>query len=218
MCKKWNSSLKQGILGESRKWLTCYQYLRKKSIESIAACAPLFLDPLPSSPPHRHQIWLWERRLWCLHCHGVQIRPKDQEDPVSFALAQALLKRMQNLHFLSLCPLSSLQVSIALTWPLDLLSCDLPCSRSFLWTFFPSGCICPGFQSLRATVSCCTDIYFAFEQISDWGPGKNGFTHKEVMHCPGRRFRSTYIRRVIPLKGWVRTPIILCDWANVTLT
>lgn len=104
MCKKWNSSFKQEILGDSRKRLTCYEYLRKKSIESKVAWVPLFLDPLPSSPPHWHQIRLWEWGLRCLHCHGVPIRPEDQEDPVSFALAQALLERMQNLHFLPLCP------------------------------------------------------------------------------------------------------------------
>lgn len=104
MCKKWNSSFKQEILGDSRKPLTCYEYLRKKSIESKGAWIPLFLDPLPSSPPHWHQIRLWEWRLRCLHCHGVPIWPEDQEDPVSFALAQVLLERMQNLHFLPLCP------------------------------------------------------------------------------------------------------------------
>ncbi|KAB1279436.1 Aldehyde oxidase 4 [Camelus dromedarius] len=53
-------------------------------MESKAAWAPLFLDSLPSSPPHRHQVRLWGRRLWRLHRHGVEVRPQDQEDPVSF--------------------------------------------------------------------------------------------------------------------------------------
>lgn len=145
-------------MGDSRKLLTCYQHPKKKPVESRVAWAPLFFDSLPSGPPHRHEVWLQGRRLRCLHRHGVKIQPRDQEDPVSFVLAPALLERVQGLHFLSICPLSSLQVSIALTQPPGLLSCNVPSSRSFPWTFFPSEYICPVCQSLRAMLSIAVQL------------------------------------------------------------
>ena len=37
------------------------------------------------------------------------------------------------------------------------------------------------------------------------GARQEWLKHKEVIHCPGRRIRSTYTRRVIPLEGLSET-------------
>lgn len=185
--QKSGTTLKQETLvGDSRKRGTCHQYPRKKSMESRVAQVPLFLDSLLSSPPHRHKIWLWRRRLRCLHCHGVKIQSQDQEDPVSFvltwALLQALLGRMQYFHFLSLCPSSFPLMSIALTPPPGLLSCNILSSKSFPWAFFPSGYICPACQYLRVTLSITVQILpLLMNRRFQSGVSKNGLNTSDAL-------------------------------------
>lgn len=140
--------------------------------------APLFLDSSLSSLPHRHQVQLWGRRLWRLHCHGVKIQVQVQEGPVSFVLGQALpwahLGRTQSLLlFLStgIPPLFYLQACSP---------CNFLSSKSF-----PLPCSHQSVSVLCVSLSgpCYLFLYkyfFAFKQeISEWGSGKNGLNTKK---------------------------------------
>lgn len=170
---------KHSSLGPSFPWPSSFQSTSlapNTAVGAEAAVPALSWCPDTTQRPRRSSIL----------CIGPSTSEKNAEPPLPVPVSPLLSQGVHCTHMASgptLLWLPMLQI-----FPMDF----LPIRVYLSWIPVSQG----------HSVSCCTDIYFAFEQISDWGPGKNGFTHKEVMHCPGRRFRSTYIRKVIPLKGW----------------
>lgn len=72
------------VTPQRRSFLTCNTSGREAALlEGTCLPGSLFLDSPPPSTPHRNQVCLRKRRLWCLHRDGVEARPRVPEDKVS---------------------------------------------------------------------------------------------------------------------------------------
>lgn len=56
---------------------------RVKEKITFESCRYFFFNSLLCSPSLRYKIWLWSRRMWCLHCDDIHIWSSCQADTVS---------------------------------------------------------------------------------------------------------------------------------------